>query len=354
MAVDGTKSDTVLDHLVKSQLKPFVKKIDAEAYYAVGYLQALGESGFLQSQHISVTDMLLNESRLVEETAKTCMTTAFNLWCHLAVLTYLRNCDNPYLRSEILPLLENGERLGGTGLSNPMKYYAGMEKLNLKAKRTEGGYLVSGQLGAVSNLGPDHWFGIIAEVKEEQRVMALVSCNVEGLLLKEKADYLGLNGSATYSCQFSDVFIPQDWVISEQADSFVKKVRSAFVVYQVPLGLGVTDESIRAIEKVRNRQSGCNSYLNIQADELERDFVALRQRFYELIQSPDFSNSWEKLLEIRLDVAYLTLKAVHGCMLHQGSAAYLQNSDASRRLREAYFLANLTPTVKHLEKLLHC
>jgi hypothetical protein len=31
----------------------------------------------------------------------------------------------------------------------------------------------------------------------------------------------------------------------------------------------------------------------------------------------------------------------------------LQQSDPSRRLRESYFLANLTPTVKHLEKVLN-
>ncbi|GLH62973.1 ABC transporter substrate-binding protein [Parageobacillus sp. G301] len=59
------------------------------------------------------------------------------------------------------------------------------------------------------------------------------------------------------------------------------------------------------------------------------------------------------LYRIRLNVTYLTLKAVHGSMLHHGGAGYLQQSDPSRRLRESYFLANLTPTVKHLEKVLN-
>lgn len=38
-------------------------------------------------------------------------------------------------------------------------------------------------------------------------------------------------------------------------------------------------------------------------------------------------------------------------MLHNGSAGYLKKSDPSRRLREIYFFANLTPTVKQLEKM---
>jgi hypothetical protein len=57
-------------------------------------------------------------------------------------------------------------------------------------------------------------------------------------------------------------------------------------------------------------------------------------------------------VQIRLDVTNQTLKAAHACMLHQGGAAYLQHSDPSRRLREAYFLANLTPTIGHLEKMI--
>ncbi|MFE4240605.1 hypothetical protein [Peribacillus butanolivorans] len=40
-------------------------------------------------------------------------------------------------------------------------------------------------------------------------------------------------------------------------------------------------------------------------------------------------------------------------MMHNGSAGYLKDSAPSRRLREAYFFANLTPTVKHLEKVLN-
>ena len=46
-----------------------------------------------------------------------------------------------------------------------MKFYAGLEKLQLTAKTVQGGYLVSGVLPSVSNLGEDHWFGFVAGVK---------------------------------------------------------------------------------------------------------------------------------------------------------------------------------------------
>lgn len=81
--------------------------------------------------------------KFVEETAKVCMTTAFCLWCHLASLTYLRNTENDQMKNKLLATLETGRTLGGTGLSNPMKFFAGLEKLHLRAKPTTGGYLIS-------------------------------------------------------------------------------------------------------------------------------------------------------------------------------------------------------------------
>lgn len=352
MAINGTENNAQFEYLLKVKLKPYVKKIDEEAYYAEDYLVGLGASGYFQSGPNLMTDVLKKEARIVEETSKVCMTTGFNLWCHYASLTYLRHTGNDWLRNEILPLLENGEKLGGSGLSNPMKYYAGLEKLHLRAERVEGGYIFSGQLAAVSNLGPDHWFGAIAALNDDRRIMALVSCNAEGLVLMPKVEYIGLNGSATYSCLFQDVFIPDTWVISDDADTYVRKVRPSFIVYQIPLGLGVIEASMKAIEQAQNKQCGCNTYLQVQADDIEKEWKPLRDRFYKLIESGISEESWEPLLAIRLESAYLTLKAVQVCMLHQGGAAYLKHSDASRRLREAYFYANLTPTVRHLEKML--
>ncbi|OOR09298.1 acyl-CoA dehydrogenase, partial [Bacillus mycoides] len=113
--------------------------IDTEAYYPREFLIKVGKSGFFRSTEGSQQEYLAREVRLVEETAKVCMTTAFNIWCHLASLTYVRASENPFLKNEILPQLENGELLGGTGLSNPMKFYAGLETLHLKAKRADGG-----------------------------------------------------------------------------------------------------------------------------------------------------------------------------------------------------------------------
>ncbi|MDF2720091.1 MAG: putative acyl-CoA dehydrogenase [Paenibacillus sp.] len=259
----------LLNEIIHRTLKPRIKKIDAAGYYPSEYLKELGRAGLLPSQRDTAADIMSGGVRLVEETARACMTTAFNLWCHLAATTYLRESGNPYLVQNVLPLLENGEMLGGTGLSNPMKYYSGLESLCLRAEKVVNGYIVTGTLPSVSNLGPDHGFGIIASLDENRRVMAFVPCAAEGLTLREKSSFLGLNGSATYVCEFNGVFVPDEWMISEQADAFVAKIRSVFLLFQIPLGLGVTDAAIRCMYKSRGRQDGCSRYIPDQPETLE-------------------------------------------------------------------------------------
>ncbi|WP_260631164.1 acyl-CoA dehydrogenase family protein [Bacillus sp. S/N-304-OC-R1] len=341
------------ENMVQTLLKPLVRKIDSEAYYPEEFLKSIGREGLLSTRHSTDEEMFLREIHLVKETAKVCMTTSFNLWCHLASLTYIRKSENSYLKNELLPLLENGKLLGGTGLSNPMKYYAGLETLHLKAVKDKDGYRVSGNLPAVSNLGKAHWFGIVAEVNEHQRIMAIVQCGSEGLTLKEKREYMGVNGSATYSCAFNEVKIPKKWIIAEQADEFIPLIRPAFVIYQIPIGLGVTEASIMSIRKVCNKQGGCNQFLEIQPDELELSMKNIYEKTVQFAKSDSLMQKWQQLIALRLESVNLTLQAVHGSMLHQGGAGYLKNSDSARRLREAYFFANLTPTVKHLKKMLH-
>ena len=351
MKTEIKREVALLENIINEELKPYVKRIDAEAYYAENYLRKLGEAGFLSSENKSKKDTIMDEMYLVEETAKICMTTAFCLWCHLAALTYVRNTKNEKLKNELLPALESGEILAGTGLSNPMKFYAGLEKLHLSAKKVEGGYLVSGVLPSVSNLGKGHSFGFVAGLNDTEQIMGIVSCDVEGLQLKEKVDYLAINGSATYACSFKDVFIPNENILSEDAGAFIEVIRPAFLLYQIPLGLGVTQASIESIEKVCQRQNGCNQYLKNRPEDLRQEEEKIQAKIQSLFEQEHVS--FKEIAAIRLQSAYLTLEAVQASMLHNGSAGYLQNCAPSRRLREAYFYANLTPTIKHLEKLLN-
>lgn len=342
MAIDTNQ----LQQIIGEKLKPVVKKVDEQAYYAEDYILTLSEAGFFDSAGKEQVTILQDGAAVVRETAKVCMTTAFCIWCHLAALTYLRTSKNEYLQATILPKLEQGELLGATGLSNPMKHYSGLEDLLLTAQQTEEGYMINGVLPAVSNLGNRHYFGAIAALGDRD-VMVLVSTNTPGLELKEKVGFIGVNGSATYTCKFNQVFIPKKQVIAEDARAFCDEIRPTFIYYQIPLGLGVIVAAGEGIEKVKAKQNGCNDYLQVQARELFAQYDRLNAELKQAAWQVDL----KEVVNIRLQTVQVTLAAVQANMMHNGAAGYVAGSVASRKLREAYFFANLTPTVRHLEKL---
>jgi alkylation response protein AidB-like acyl-CoA dehydrogenase len=344
-----TAYDTIeLKDLLARELKPKVRAIDREGMYPEAFLKQLGRRGFYRGGNRHPSAITLH---LIEQISSVCGSTAFSVWCHTNAIHFIRISHNEYLKRHVLPSLEGGEFLGGTGLSNAMKYYAGLEPLRLKAERIPGGYSVNGILPYVSNLGPDHWFGAIVELSDRQRIMALIPCHVPGLTLEQREQFLGLNGTATFACKFSNVTIPDQWVLAEQADAFVKSIRTFLVGNQIGLALGIIHESIAAMKKQLDKQDEANRHIRIQPEELEHKWNMLRKDTYTILEKD--GETWGDLMQIRLAGAYLAIEAAQGELFHTGSSGYLAQSSASRRLREAYFMALLTPAVKHLEKVIN-
>src|SRR6202051_3188131 len=131
-----------------------------------------------------------------------------------------------------------GKILGGTGLSNPMKSFFGIEKLKLRGRKVEGGYLVRGALPWVSNLGPDHFFGTIFEIEDRpgEIVMFLADCSDPAITLQPCKAFLAMDGTGTYGVQFRDLFVPNSLILAEPAGPFVQKIRAGFILLQAGMG----------------------------------------------------------------------------------------------------------------------
>lgn len=349
MLVEKLEEKSSFNNVIRTELTPYVKRIDQQAFYAENYLRKLGEEGYFDTSQVPKEQAIQQRIILIEETAKICMTTAFCLWCHFAATTYVENSTNTTLRKTLLPKLYHGELLAGTGLSNPLKAFSNIEKLHLEAKKVPGGYKINGALPAVSNIEKDHAFAFIAKEDEGRTIMGFIRCDVNGMTLNQRTEYLGLNGSATYSCSFQDVFLPEDNIIAYDAEAFVQSIRSLFVSYQIPLGFGVSAACIESIKKISEKNKSLHELLQIQPVDLEVKYEMLRKRLCKQIRMK--CTDWKEIVALRLDVVHFTLEAVQANMIHTGGSGYLQSSSAARKLREAYFLVNLTPTVKHLELL---
>jgi alkylation response protein AidB-like acyl-CoA dehydrogenase len=359
-----TREERAITDFLTEQLAPLVRSIDCEGVYPNDFLQSLFASGAytLKTDRTPRGNGNTEALDLIERVSEVCGSTGFSIWCHTAAIHYIRCGKSEYLREEILPQLVSGALMGGTGLSNPMKFYAGLESLHLKAEPVGEGYCVNGVLPFISNLGQDHWFGLIAATPAGRRVMAVVPCSADGISMDVRENFLGLNGTATYTCRFDNVQVQPEWVVADDADAFVRIIRPGFVLSQIGLSLGLTRAAIDCMKRQVNKQAGANSFLPVQPEDVERRWLALREQAYRLAEQGDSAGAgdggevaeayWQEVLRTRLDSAYLALEAVQADFLHCGGAGYVLHSDPSRRMREAYFIAVLTPSIKHLEKLL--
>jgi alkylation response protein AidB-like acyl-CoA dehydrogenase len=288
------------------------------------------------------------------EAGKVCGATAFMMWCQSVCALYMDASANPALTGERLSAHLAGAGLGGTGLSNPMKSFAQIESFLLKATPTDGGYLVNGTLPWVSNLAGNHYFGAIASVvgANGQEVMFILKCDAPGVTLKSCPKFSGMEGTGTYAVQCKDLFIGADDIVADPARPFIRNIRAAFVMLQCGIAAGIIQGAIDSMWAVEDQLGHVNQFLDDRPDQLQAELDDLLGRVTELAQTPyDSSNEFFiDVLNARIDGGELCMRAANSALMHQGARGYLMQSDVQRRVREAQFVAIVTPAIKHLRK----
>ena len=342
--------------LARDQLAPMVKKIDLDGVYPEEVLRSAGEAGafrqHLRREHGGADD-LYGAVEAMAALSEECLATAFLAWCQDACAWYLDNTANASLRKARLGAVASGAAMGATGLSNPMKHCSGIEPVRLKGERVAGGYRVRGVLPLVSNLGPDHVFGAVFQV-DDHEVMALADCAAEGVQMSQDLHFVALEGTRTYSVKFKDVFVPDAAVLATPAAPFLIAIRPGFVLLQTGMALGL----VRSVVPLLYRAADDPAVGPPPADEapaaLEDRLGALAERIARLCRNgrDDSGAFMKEVFAARLEASELSIQAAGALMIAAGAGGYTLNGVAQRRLREAYFVAVVTPSMKHLRRVL--
>ena len=336
--------------------------IDRQGTYPKAVLKQLGAAGALRAhlrldgQHDYVAAI-----QAMAEVSRVCGATGFMVWCHDACGLYMEESGNPALMGQALRDHASGHTLGATGLSNPMKTFAGIETFLLRARKVEGGYRVNGTLPWVSNLGPDHYFGAVATVENTDsatgeasghEIMFIVRCDGEGVELRNCPSFSAMEGTNTWAVRLTDHFIGADTLVADPARPYIGRVRAAFILLQCGMGLGVTQGAIDSMWDVERALGHVNEFLDERPDELQAELDALTERTMRLARTP-FATDTEYLIDVcdtRAHAAELALRAAQSALLHHGARGYLMSSAVQRRVRESHFVAIVTPAIKHLRK----
>lgn len=361
---DSTPIDdslAVVRSTIASHLVPKILDVDLKAEYPEEFLRALGKiGGFRGAVEPAFGGNGLGMRhvvRVMEEVAKECLSSAFLVWCQTACARYIQMSGNDWVKQQYLPRIAAGELLAGTGLSNTVKSCDTIEDFRLSAKRVEGGYVINGVLPWVSNLGQGHVFATGCPVvgADGKLVFVLVDCCQEGFKLVDCAHFVALDGTRTLACQFKESFIPDSMVLAHPSESeaYVKRIKPGMIHAQMGMGLGLIDACCKLMHQSNKSLAHVNQYLDDQVEEIEEILGGARQAVYDIADELSEGAASERTLDIlklRLAGGELSLRAANAAMLHQGAKGYLVRNPAQRRLREAYFIAIVTPATKHLRR----
>ena len=343
--------------IARKNLAPMAAAIDEGNLYPGELLRRLGDVG-AWSSHLPRNGAadLRCAIRSIAALGEVCGATAFMAWCQNTLVWYAANSGNAALAGEFTDRVSSGQILGGTGLSNPMKTFFGIEKFKLRGRKVEGGYIVKGALPWVSNLGPNHLFGTIFEREDEPGgiVMFLADCSDAAITLQPCKPFLAMDGTGTFGVQFRDLFVPDELILAEQAGPFVKKIRAGFILLQAGMALGLIKDCINIMDEVGPSLGHVNRYLPQQPAQLQELHDELAQEGLALAADPYNGDDdyWRRVVALRLRMGDAAVAAAHAAMLHCGARGYLKSHRAQRRLREAYFVAIVTPATKQLRKML--
>ena len=329
-------------------------KIDHEGFYPSGIMQTLGQAGAFGA-HLDRNGQQFGLAiDAMREIARNCGSTGFLSWCHDVCGLYMEQSGNPALMGARLDEHVCANTLGGTALSNPMKTFAGIEKMLLRAKRVAGGYRVSGALPWVSHIGRGQYCGAIAGVylddgSPSHEIMFMLHCD-DDVVLRQCPEFSGMEGTSTWGIRLENYFVSEDALIADPAKPFIARVRAAFVLLQTGWALGVTQGSIESMLEVEPLLGHVNKFLDNRPDELQAELDDLSQRIQTLALTPyDGSIDYViSVLDARAQSAELSLRAAQSGLLHQGARGYMMNTAPQRRIRESHFVAIVTPAIKHL------
>ncbi|VFR21034.1 Acyl-CoA dehydrogenase, short-chain specific [plant metagenome] len=341
---------TRLSATLSDWLDTHAEAIDAGTHDPSAIVPTLGAAGLFRLGVPGAGDSSRTGDAIlaIAEVARHSLAAAFVYWSQRTFIEYLLQSPNATLRERLLPGLLTGATAGATGLSNAMKFLCGIEALQITAREQEGRWRLDGRMPWVTNLRPQgfHVAGAVTTPRGGSAIVALPH-DAPGLSRSADLNLIALQSSNTAALALTDVDVPPEWLIHENAAIYLPHVRPAFVGLQCGLALGLAQ---RALEEAQ-ASSGPRHALQAPLAQASHGLATLREQLIEGVHDGRYRTAPTALFELRISLAELAAQAVQLELRAHGGAAYLNGKRPgfARRWREAAFVPIVTPSVVQLQ-----
>lgn len=291
--------------------------------------------------------------RAISDVAEESLAAAFMLWGHRCYIEFLRHSPNAALRDRLLPDLLAGRVAGASGLSNAMKFLAGLEPLQITAREEGEALILDGRLHWVTNLRAAGFHVAAAADRAEGGPAMIVSLAHDdaGLVRSPDLDLMAMRSSDTAAVEIRGVRVPKDRIIAPNAAEWLPKVRPCFVGLQCGMSLGLARRSLA--EAAAQAGAGRGVLAEPLAD-LRSDLDRAEARLFAGVEGGEFIANAPALFELRIELARIVNEAVGLELQAAGGRAYLAEPGRAfaRRWREAAFIPVITPSLVQLRTAL--
>lgn len=289
----------------------------------------------------------------VAAVAQHSLTAAFMLWGHRCYAEFLIASPNADLREAQLPQVLSGARAGASGLSNVMKYLAGLEKLQMTARAEGDEIVLNGALPWVTNLRKaGFWLAAAADPAGGGPAMIVSLAHDDpGLVRSDDLSLIGMRSSDTAALTLTEVRLPRTRIITGDAPGWLPGVRPLFIALQCGMTIGLAR---RALAEARACTGAGRAVLGPAIDETAQRLARAEAQLLAGVRRGSFVAGSAALFGLRIELAGIAQEAVSLELQAGGGRNYLRGPGQgfARRWREAAFIPLVTPSIVQLRQVL--
>ena len=337
----------------EAEVKPVAEELDQEKRFPYEIVKKLGELGLMgipyPEEYGGGGADTLAYTIAIEELARVDSSVAITVAAHTSLGTWpLYAFGSEQQKSEWLPQLCSGEKLGAFGLTEPE---AGSDAgaTRTTAQLADGEWVIDGAKQFITNAGTDisGFVTITARTGEKEISNILVPSGTPGYAIGEPYRKMGWNASDTRPLAFDGCRVPEENLVGRRGDGFKQFLqtldggRIGVSAMGVGLAQGALDEALAYAKERRAFGQPISRYqaIQIKLADMSAEIEAARLLTYKSALEKDAGRDFNlTAAQAKLKTGRLAVRATEEAVQIHGGYGYIEEYPVCRFYRDAKIL----------------